>query len=60
MDDFTEFLRQYGASHPPSMLFDGREGFSTWRDRFFAKVHELLEPWPERLGAPCLQNNGRR
>jgi dienelactone hydrolase len=51
MNDFTEFLQQYGVDHPPSMRYSAGENFFEWQSRFFEKVRELLEPWLPRTAA---------
>ncbi len=48
-ESFTDFLEAYGAANAPGMVYREGEDFAAWRERFGAKVRELLGTVPERV-----------
>jgi len=48
-ESFTEFVRTYGAAHPPSMRYGEGQDAAWWQSRFREKAAELLGPVPERV-----------
>ncbi|MFP4055363.1 MAG: dienelactone hydrolase family protein [Candidatus Brocadiia bacterium] len=54
---FIDFLDAYGEAHPPAMVYDGREDFAGWQQRFRRCIRELMGPVPERIepGAEVLE-----
>jgi len=46
---FIDFLREYGAEHPPSMVYRDGQGFAAWQKAFRQKLESLRGPVPERV-----------